>query len=68
MSDVCCLCKKELEDGEVRFYIASATEETDLEDAKFLACVCLHCALKTLCKVRIDDGERLGKGKVFQES
>jgi len=68
MSDKCNLCKRELEDGEVRFYILSATTETYAEDAHFLMCVCLKCALKILRGIEIDDGERLGKGKVFQES
>jgi len=53
MSDVCNLCKRELEDGEVRFYILSATTEEAVEDAHFLMCVCLECALKILVKVEI---------------
>jgi len=58
MSDKCNLCKKELEDGEVRFYILSATTETYVEDAHFLMCVCLKCALKILTKIEIETEEK----------
>ena len=68
MSEICTLCKREIEDGEVRFYIASATEEVYLEDAKVIACVCLKCALKVLCRVEIDDRSRLEESKVFRKS
>ena len=53
MSDKCNVCKRELEDGEIRFYILSATTETYVENAHFLMCVCLECALKILVKVEI---------------
>ena len=58
MSDKCNLCKRELEDGEVRFYILSATTETYVEDAHFLMCVCLKCALKILTKTGIEDEKK----------
>jgi len=67
MSDRCNLCKREFEKGDVRFYILSATDDVYVEEADFIGCVCLYCALKILCRARLDDGERLGESKIFQK-